>query len=763
MSNHIKLDFDASAYEIAYYDRMYLYIWEDSDHPNECKFGERWVLAGQDPVEQCQRRAYESLGVRKDIARDGNITLKAIFDVSEMAKTEDRYYKQSRMDDLIRAQIGFRKGASGEVHKLSGQVMKGKVADKLSSYGQKLNMLELSTKQYEVAGEVLNYFDEGHRVILANLCARFGKTTWSGAVAMEADDNLIIVASYIKTVFASFSNDLKMFEQFTDCVHVDMSDPDHKVKITKALNSRKRVVAYLSLCNGSKRQSRINFLFKVKAKRFLIVDEADFGSHKDNQALPLVRKIEKDPKAKVILMTGTNPDRAVTHWPVDAMTSVTYPELLMRKRETIRDPNDWLGPRLLDKFRLNDDRDLLAPDFECYQMSMEKLVQDSIADGKCGEEFELLPSWSKFCAYPQKSKGFFGNMLEAVFLGKGGYDELNVDYQTENYSAEPRVAMMFTSANNKQMDMIDSIANGTLGAWSVVTLTGSRRYNGRKINQRNCQQIVSEIIETAKNEGKNVIIITNIMAQRSFSIPEITELYLAYDEGQVGSTIQKISRALTPAGVDKVAKIISLSFDPNRDDKFDSMIIETAVNHKKRNNIPSLSEAMSDVMATIDIFKCTAKGRMALDKDTYLEEMLTNNRVSRVLGKVVNLHECPMDIVEALASGNSEYITAARTKATQRGKTRAPKVRAKGKPITDSDAKMLAKAREVIVTILEHLGLLLDYSDTVNVADAFAAIEKDDLAKRGIEEDFGVSYDVIGYLIENDIIKQSYVELMYDA
>jgi len=306
---------------------MYVYIWEDMDDTKECKFGERWVPAGTDPVTSCQTRIYNSIGVRKDRAKDGKIQLVAIFDVSEIAEANGRYYKQSRMDDMLRADIGYRKGSTGEVHRLSGQDMKGRVASLVSSFGQPLIEAKLSTKQYEVAGEVLDAFDKGDNIVLANLCARFGKTIWAGAVSVESDTRLTIVASYVKTVFTSFGNDLKMFEQFSDIVHIDTSDDDYKMKTTLALEAGKKVIAYLSLCNGSKRQSRINYLFSWDIPTMLVIDEADFGAHKAKQADVLLNKV--DDSVKVVIMTGTNGERAVTHWPIDTMVSVTYPELLM--------------------------------------------------------------------------------------------------------------------------------------------------------------------------------------------------------------------------------------------------------------------------------------------------------------------------------------------------------------------------------------------------------------------------------------------------
>jgi hypothetical protein len=332
---NINIVFDINDYASADYDRMFLYIWEDEDADDECKFGERWVKAGQDPVQECAKRIYNSLGVRKDRAKeDAKISMVAVFDVTKAAKTVDRYYAQSRMDDFIREQIGFRKGATGEVHTLSGQDMKGRVADVVKAYGAELIEAGLSTKQYNVAIEVLEAFTIGMRIILAELCARFGKTIWSGAVATETDANLIIVASYVKTVFTSFANDLKMFNQFADYVHVDTGSDDYQEKITQALAIGKKVFVYLSLCNGGKRQKRIDYLFNINAKRMLIIDEADFGAHTKNQADVLVKKVKADKDCKVIIMTGTNADRAVTHWQIDTVVSVTYPELLVQKTET---------------------------------------------------------------------------------------------------------------------------------------------------------------------------------------------------------------------------------------------------------------------------------------------------------------------------------------------------------------------------------------------------------------------------------------------
>lgn len=315
-------------------DKMYCYLWEDIDDNNECKFGERFVLAGQNPEKECATRIRQSLGVRKDRYDGGKIRTVAIWDVSSIADSVGKNRKGGKVDDFLRAKIGYRKGSTGEVHTLSGDEMRIKVNEVVAKFGQDLVVAGLSTKQYEIAEEVIDLYNTGSRVILAELCARFGKTIWSAAVAVEQEVDVVIVASYVKTVFTSFAGDLTSFQQFADYLHVDASDDDYQERIDNALVSGKKVFAYLSLCPGENRQSRIDYLFDLDVNKMLVVDEADFGAHTEKQAIPLIQKVRDNNNVYSLIMTGTNADRAATYWPVDGIVSVTYPELLMQKKET---------------------------------------------------------------------------------------------------------------------------------------------------------------------------------------------------------------------------------------------------------------------------------------------------------------------------------------------------------------------------------------------------------------------------------------------
>jgi len=319
-------------------DRMYCYLWYEKSNPNECKFGERWVKKGQDPLKEIWKRIDDSIGVRGDLIKDGSIELAAYWDVSQLAISEcpNRHKPKGRVDDYIRGKIGFRKGTTGEIHTLNANEMAIKVNELLIRSGQPLPSVGLSQNQYDAAVNVLSAVKENKRTVVAELCARFGKTIWGGVLAREQEVEITIVASYVLTSFASFKKDLSSFEQFREFTLVDTDtntdDDNWKSKIQSALDAQKQVIVFLSMCGGSKRQSKIDFLFNLKVSRLLLVDEADFGVHKLSQSEPL--RDARKPDDIVILMTGTNGDKAASVWPVDHYLSVTYPELIIEKRIT---------------------------------------------------------------------------------------------------------------------------------------------------------------------------------------------------------------------------------------------------------------------------------------------------------------------------------------------------------------------------------------------------------------------------------------------
>ena len=310
------------------------YVWEDLDAPEaEQKFGDHFSEAPtlEQAFTETERYVRGSLGRQKHKFDEGRVVLHKLWDVTEYAKHKGRFGKHQKIDDVIRPAIPNH--IQADVHRIDADTLIACVNEELAKHNQPLPVAGLSQNQYDSAVNVLDAIDAGKRTIVAELCARFGKTIWSGAMVRQTNADLTIVASYVLTSFASFKKDLTSFEQFKKLVIVDTGKPDYQEKIKDGLTQGHQVVAFLSMCSGTNRQQKIDYLFKQKCAKLVLVDEADFGVHKSNQSQPLIDARTSDDV--VVLMTGTNGDKAAGIWPVDHYLSVTYPELLMEKRLTI--------------------------------------------------------------------------------------------------------------------------------------------------------------------------------------------------------------------------------------------------------------------------------------------------------------------------------------------------------------------------------------------------------------------------------------------
>jgi hypothetical protein len=417
---------------------------------------------------------------------------------------------------------------------------------------------------------------------------------------------------------------------------------------------------------------------------------------------------------------------------------------------------------MLKHFAVDTGRHELYVDVEFYQMNLASVVEiaRTAEPDAFVEDGIFLPSWSKFAAQPVKAKGFFTNMLQAVFEGKGGDDSLNVDYQTGRKAREGiKVAMMFLpgSTTNDNLKEIKPIAEQALRGFRIVLVSGAE-----DMSNATAEREVREAIELAEKANQHVLILSAGMAQRSFSVPQITELYLAYDTGDNGATIQKMSRTLTPHKAGKKGRVVSLSFDPNRDDKFDAMMIETAQNYKRNHNIADLKQALADVLRTVDIFKCQPDGSVKVEIDEYLEQALARKSIDRVIGKVAPVNDLSKEEVTALASGKVEVFRAAREQAASRGKTRIATVKKpKGSDRSDASAKELAKAREMIVTIAQNIDIIRYYGGNT-IEEAFQIMDQEgESIQSDVTEQFGVDYQMIRELVLSGFINRDLLDLKF--
>lgn len=399
---------------------------------------------------------------------------------------------------------------------------------------------------------------------------------------------------------------------------------------------------------------------------------------------------------------------------------------------------------ILKHFALDNARTSLVVPVQFYQMNLIKAVEQArrLDPNLFVEGDDFLPSWTKFAKDPIKAKGFWTRMLQAVFLGQGNIPELNVELQTRDLSQDGyKVCMMFLpgSMKNEHLKTVVALTKQNLKGWNILEISGVGEHNGRKISNKNAESITKEVIEECKKNETPLLILSRGMAARSYSIGDITELYLCYDEGDAGATTQKISRALTPSKVGKIGKIFSLSFDPNRDDKFDTMLIATAQNYANRKGI-DVDEALRRVINTIDIFACSQDGRIEINHDTYLEQILERNSLTRMVGKQAEIGKMTMAEIREASMGTQKYSQLNKTQSAAKGKTGQETNRPKNtNEMSKEELKILAKARKNLTAIVEHLPYLAIMTGSNNVRESLIKCDQDVDYREYVISEFGLS------------------------
>jgi hypothetical protein len=414
---------------------------------------------------------------------------------------------------------------------------------------------------------------------------------------------------------------------------------------------------------------------------------------------------------------------------------------------------------MLKFFQKDINRDKVYASVEGYQLDLRPVVTKA---KQLHDNIDELPSWAKFVANPQKGKGWYVTLIEAMFNSKHnlyGVDIQRLVDSTNSKMSTRRVAMIFFPDNTKvdNLNEVGRVTQNVLLGWTIVVLNGKTVINGGY-----CESKVDDIINSTNN---NVLIISAKMAQRSFSEELIDELYLAYDKGQDGATIQKMSRALTSNSPDKVARIFSLSFDPNRDDKLDTMIFQAAINQVEKNSKSNIREELKRVYNSIDIFSCNDKGlAIKLTVDEYVKQALDKKGISRVMGKKSDLSLLTKTQIQALLNGNVDFLRNEMKESAETGKTKdVLSINNKTNKLPKPTEDEIEKVREVIITIIEHSDIIMcsaKYYGAKNLKDALEILESEKITQ-DIEKEFGVKYDVIKYMFLSGVIKQEWINLLH--
>lgn len=254
---------------------------------------------------------------------------------------------------------------------------------------------------------------------------------------------------------------------------------------------------------------------------------------------------------------------------------------------------------------------LYEMDLSAYAAKQEELV----------DEDEMKASFTKACTLNTTKDG-----LRAPGFWDGFYPALiGSNWQLEGFALSNAVGstnciMQFLpgSCTKVAASLIADIATAHLGkVYDIVLLNGDNTSNAK------AERLALDSVEAAAKEGRKVWFISQGMAARSFSVPAIDTVLLTYDAGDLGATLQKLSRALTAGKDDKVGHIVSIAIDPNREDKVAAIVLDAAAKAAEQNGT-DLKDELKRAYATFPLFSVDADGcKLPLTEDAYIERAMS--------------------------------------------------------------------------------------------------------------------------------------------
>ena len=507
--------------------------------------------------------------------------------------------------------------------------------DLIMSFGASANeKLVLRKTQKRIINERLEHYNSSNSERVDHACSlppRFGKTTEELTFFNRIDKKIMILPSAVLSTHKSFETDISTFRDFEDVKYITTyKNPDYAKHIKKALSENKRVAVTVSLFANDKKYFK--FLRNIpNGDKYVCVDEGDFAAWtpKKREILEYLIPDNNTGKFCVNTMSGTNMPRMVTGAnKIDGVFSSTYMELEQLEDNIIK--------RRPLKMTLSGTDEYVS-----------KLTEEDYFN------------WNKFWTNPYKSENFAVNFMEGT-LSESEDDNPNYKNLALSNPMNQTVncIMMFGSGGMKEMDDFKKIclkSEKLKKHYNFVVL-----HSGHTTNAK-AQDFVREHINLTKREGKRgLIIISNTMGSRSFSISEIQATLVCYDKGGEDPTQQRISRSNTPGKLwdgetDKeLGYTVTYSIDPNRDTLFTNLLTIEAAQYSENKNV-SIEKANKILTNNVSILSTDRFGNViTIEPDELLEEMSESTTLSKVayaLSKPQNILNNP-EVLENFLSIN---------------------------------------------------------------------------------------------------------------
>jgi hypothetical protein len=419
--------------------------------------------------------------------------------------------------------------------------------------------------------------------IIAELAPRLGKTLLFLELAKTAwetpelgHEAMFVLAYGVGlSIKASYKEEISKFSNFAEFVFIDNAEDDAQEEYDNAIANGKFPVVFVSLnakIGDDEKEERLDWIGTRTEKAIALLEETDFGVHTDSQ-VEKTQKMFANMEVTQINSSGTNIGRiakASGDKDVDEIIRVPYCMVeQMRNAEA-------LGIVKRKFYNMT------------FNPAMNKLLEEYDED--------LLPNITKILADANTQEKFISELFKDILSYKIKY-KLNLNRQADEIIKD---LMLFVTITKKQMRDLAEVIEDACENHKVLILNGDEPgMSNKEAQSKTVEELVK--LKNGKYPGRDkLIVMTNMMGTRSYSVPEIQACLFMMEGGGIYAFMQRYSRCLTPGGGKKFGHIFDFSFDQNKTRNTEMAIAIEAAAVMEQKDI-SFPDAVREVMFSVSL------------------------------------------------------------------------------------------------------------------------------------------------------------------
>jgi len=516
---------------------------------------------------------------------------------------------------------------------------------------------------------------------VCELAARIGKTILflSLAKTMREEfghESMFIMAYGVGlSVKTSYKDEIGKYIDFASMQFIDAADADSEEQYKKALSDGKMPVVFISL--NPEAEEKYEWINQLAGTHIALLEETDFGTHTDSQ----VDKVEYILNGKTITRinaSGTNIGRLAKAFGKNAIDEIiSVPYCMVEQDPSI--------PNVVVRRFYN----------MLFNPKMNKLLEDFDND--------VLPNINKILEKARSQEKF----IAAVFQDLLGYQPIYGMNLSQAAGEIINHLMLFVNISKKSMESLAEIIEKYCEEHKVLIL------NGDYTDNKEAEGLTKEELVRLQNgyyPGRDkLLVITNMMGTRSYSIPEIQACLFMQEGGDVYPYMQKYSRCLTPGYGKKFGHIFDFAFDQSKTrNSVMSVAVEAALLIRQKGK--TYPEAVREVMNSVNI-KDMISGQW-MDADTIIKEFEDNNK----LLEIANAHT--RITIEDLTSEEIEAFgeLAKRSSGSKAEKSKIDKIVATGKTFDSGKSATGKVKKDPLKAVVEKAVRMINGSATTVLA-----------------------------------------------